>query len=69
MSLTPEEEEVKLYKTGQVADLCAVTSETVRRWINEGDLPAINIGGFWRVRHHDLKKFLDDRHGSTSAQA
>lgn len=67
--LTEDEAEVKCYTTKQVADLVQVTDESIRNWITNGSLPAIKINGFWRVRHLDLKKFLDDRHGDTSAQA
>lgn len=67
--LTPLEQEVKLYTTGDVAILCAVTPETVRNWINEGDLPAVRINNFWRVKHTDLKAFLDARHGEVHSDA
>ena len=67
--LSEEEQEVKLYATGDVAVLCAVTPETVRNWINSGDLKAIRINNFWRVRHTDLKAFLDSRHGEINPNA
>jgi excisionase family DNA binding protein len=64
--LSKDETEVKLYTTGEVALLCSVTPETVRNWINSGDLKAIRINNFWRVRHTDLKAFLDSKHGEVS---
>lgn len=64
-----QQDEVTLYTTKQVAKLCAVTTETVRNWITLGELPGVNLNGYWRVRHSDLKTFLDNRHGGHDAQA
>lgn len=42
-----------------VADLLKVSEVTVRRWIKEGDLRAIDIGKGWRISAEDLDAFLD----------
>lgn len=67
--LSETDAEVKLYTTKQVADLCQVTTETVRAWITNKDIEAINLNGYWRISHVALKSFLDSRHGGTSAQS
>ncbi len=67
--LSDDEADVKLYTTKKVAELCEVTTETVRNWIKSGDLRAVNLNGFWRVPHADLKSFLNERHGGNDAQA
>lgn len=63
-----EDDDVKLFKTSEVAELCAVTEETIRRWIKEGELPAIRMPGGstgrLRVRKPDLLKFLNERYGA-----
>jgi excisionase family DNA binding protein len=44
-----------------VADFCQVSSKTVRRWINAGDLPAAKLGAQWRIRPRDLDLLIRDR--------
>lgn len=63
-SSEPEiDNEVTLYKTEQIAELCQVTTETVRNWINEGKLRAIKLETTWRVKRSDLLEFLNERYG------
>lgn len=44
------------YSTPEVADLFAVTTETVRRWITDGRIQAIRINGHWRVPQRSLEE-------------
>jgi excisionase family DNA binding protein len=49
----------ELLTTGQVADLLNVHAQTVRRWIENGNLRAIRLpSGVWRVRRSDLDALL-----------
>jgi excisionase family DNA binding protein len=43
----------------EVADLLQVNEVTVRHWIKDGDLRAIDIGRGWRIGPDDLDAFLD----------
>lgn len=45
----------------EVADLFRVTTKTVRRWINQGSLPATQIGRGWRIARSDLQQLAADR--------
>ncbi|MBI2328376.1 MAG: helix-turn-helix domain-containing protein [Chloroflexi bacterium] len=48
---------------GQVGQYCLVSTATVRRWIQNGELSAIRLpSGHYRVRLADFKDFLK-RHG------
>ena len=48
-----------LMTTGQAAELCAVTPDTVLKWIKKGRLPATRTaGGHYRVALPDLEPFL-----------
>jgi excisionase family DNA binding protein len=47
----------------EVADRLKVTEATVRHWIKQGDLRAIDIGKGWRIANTDLELFLE-RHQS-----
>ena len=41
-----------------VADMLKVGEATVRRWIRDGELRAIDIGRGWRIAPEDLDDFL-----------
>ncbi|ADZ70985.1 helix-turn-helix domain-containing protein [Polymorphum gilvum] len=42
----------------EVADLLKVGEATVRRWIRDGELRAIDLGREWRIAASDLDAFL-----------
>ncbi len=43
----------------EIADLLKVNEVTVRRWIKDGELRAIDIGKGWRIGPDDLDAFLE----------
>jgi excisionase family DNA binding protein len=50
-----------LYSTDEVAAFVGVTARTVQRWIREKKLPAVFIGGTYRVKREDLQAFVKER--------
>jgi len=48
----------------EVSELLRVSVYTVRRWINDGDLPAYKVGRGWRISKSDIEEWLN-RHQST----
>lgn len=46
----------------EVAAVLRVSSMTVYRLINAGQLPAVRIGKSFRVRQDELDRYLEDRH-------
>lgn len=52
----------------EVADLAQVSEATVRHWIRNGDLRAIDVGREFRIIPRDLEAFLD-RHATRAALA
>jgi excisionase family DNA binding protein len=50
-----------MYDTVQVATFMGVTPRTVQRWIREGRLPAMIVGGTYRVKREDLQGFVKSR--------
>ncbi len=44
-----------------IADRCDTTPRTVRSWIAKGHLPAMMLGGQFRIRAEDFEAFLDER--------
>ena len=47
---------------GEVAAILRVSTMTVYRLINAGQLPAVRIGRSFRVREEELDRYLDERH-------
>jgi len=40
---------VEKYRIGQVAEMLGVSTDTVRRWVDAGELPAVRTGGGQRA--------------------
>lgn len=47
---------------GEVAGVLRVSTMTVYRLINAGQLPAVRIGRSFRVREEELDHYLAERH-------
>lgn len=45
----------------EIARQLRVSQDTVRRWIRDGRLPAIDLIGQYRIRREDYEKFLEQR--------
>ena len=45
----------------RTADHYDVPEKTVRRWIDNGELPAVKLSGQWRIRPRDLEMFVFER--------
>lgn len=45
----------------EVSELLRVSVCTVRRWINEGTLPAYKVGRGWRIREAELNWWLSQQ--------
>jgi excisionase family DNA binding protein len=48
------------HTVAQVADLLAVSTRSVRRWIDAGDLRAHKFGRSVRVSETDLRAFVEE---------
>ena len=52
----------QVYTVQEVAQRLKVSEKTVRVWIDQGDLPAFNIGKRgYRIRESDLSAFIEKR--------
>ena len=49
----------KFMTVREVADLAQVGEATVRLWIKQGDLRAIDVGREFRIIPRDFERFLD----------
>jgi excisionase family DNA binding protein len=57
--MTAKRSQERLLSTDEVAVLLAVSPKTVRRWIAEGELPAVKLHRQWRVRAAELGRLLE----------
>ncbi len=46
------------YSTREVCEILGITNRTLRRWIKEGKIRAINVGGRWRIPESEIKRLL-----------
>lgn len=53
----------QLLTVQQVAERLQVHQETIRKWLREGELVGINLGGKsgWRIRDEEVEVFLRRR--------
>ena len=45
----------------EAADLLSVSERTIRRLVNQGDLPVVKIGRAKRIAIKDLEQLLEDK--------
>jgi len=58
------------WSAGEVADVFRVSEQTVSRWLRDGLLSGLRIGGLWRVGESDLQQFLKRvRHEANAVRA
>ncbi len=46
------------YSTREVCEILGIANRTLRRWIKEGRIRAVNIGGRWRIPESEIKRLL-----------
>jgi excisionase family DNA binding protein len=51
----------------EVADSLKLTTKTVYKLILNGELPAIRVGGQWRIAKVELDRFLQNGHNVPAA--
>lgn len=52
----------------KVANLLDTSVSTVRRMLKRGELPARMVGGQWRIRLTELRKFIEKDASTTNAE-
>jgi excisionase family DNA binding protein len=53
---------LQLLTTRQAAELLQVSKRTVARLISRKELPALKVGGQWRVRSSQIAKWIEGLH-------
>jgi excisionase family DNA binding protein len=61
-------ESVKLLTLAEAAEVLHVSTRTVQRMIRARDLPALKVGGQWRLRESQLRRWLIERESGGPSQ-
>ncbi len=67
-----DQEEERWLTVADVAERLRVSQETVRRWIRDGRLPVLDLGGpkvGYRIKESDLLTFVTERYGPLAKSA
>jgi len=48
----------RYYSTREVCEILGIANRTIRRWINEGRIRAVNVNGRWRIPESEVKRVL-----------
>jgi len=59
-----EAENLRLLTLSEAAELLHVSTRTLQRMIRRNDLPALKVGGQWRVRESQLAYWIQFREAS-----
>lgn len=56
-------DQIRLLTLAEAASLLHVSTRTLQRMIRNNDLPALKVGGQWRVRESQLTDWIERREG------
>ena len=54
---------IRLLTLNEAAELLQVSTRTLQRMIHSGEMPALKVGGQWRVREVQLRQWVENREG------
>lgn len=52
-------EDFKLYTVKEITEILKVSQRTLYNYIKNGNLKAVKIGKYWRIKKEDLQNLLD----------
>jgi excisionase family DNA binding protein len=62
-----EQTELKFLTLAEAATILQVSKRTILRMIQKKDVPALKVGGQWRLRESQLKKWAEEKEGLVAA--
>lgn len=62
-----EQTELKFLTLAEAATILQVSKRTVLRMIQKKDVPALKVGGQWRLRESQLKRWAEEKESLMSA--
>lgn len=64
--MTNNHEELRLLTLGEVAAILHVSKRTLLRMIQQKEVPAFKVGGQWRIRESQFRKWVEKKETSVS---
>lgn len=64
--MTNNHEELRLLTLGEAASILQVSKRTLLRMIQEKEVPAFKVGGQWRVRESQFRKWVENKENLAS---
>lgn len=62
------EEELRLITLETAADILQVSKRTLLRMIQKKDVPAFKVGGQWRIRESQFRRWVEYKENASSNQ-
>jgi excisionase family DNA binding protein len=62
--MDPKSDNIQLVTLSEAAALLQVSTRTLQRMIRSGELPALKVGGQWRLRETQLRQWIETRESS-----
>jgi excisionase family DNA binding protein len=62
-----EQTELKFLTLAEAATILQVSKRTILRMIQKKDVPALKVGGQWRLRESQLKRWAEEKESLVSA--
>jgi excisionase family DNA binding protein len=57
-------EDIRLLTLSEAASLLQVSTRTLQRMIRSGQMPALKVGGQWRLREIQLRHWIEEKESS-----
>jgi excisionase family DNA binding protein len=62
-----EQTELKFLTLAETATILQVSKRTILRMIQKKEVPALKVGGQWRLRESQLKRWAEEKESLVSA--
>ena len=62
-------DDIRLLTLTEAADILQISTRTLQRMIRSGKIPALKVGGQWRVRGELLRQWVENHESSARATA
>jgi excisionase family DNA binding protein len=56
-----EQPELRFMTLAEAATVLQISKRTILRMIQKGAVPALKVGGQWRIRESQLKRWAEDK--------
>ncbi|OGQ77514.1 MAG: hypothetical protein A3F90_06345 [Deltaproteobacteria bacterium RIFCSPLOWO2_12_FULL_60_19] len=59
--MSTAETELRFMTLAEAAAVLQISKRTILRMIQKGQVPALKVGGQWRIRESQLRRWAEDR--------